>query len=147
MSESTKRIVEINGIKMEIDLRTAKRVDHYKVGDRVKVLVKGYSDWSSNFGVIVAFDEFVNLPTITVCYAESGYSAGLKFATINSQTKDVEIAPCNDDIVVSQKDVLEKVDRQIEAKQAEIVDLQAKRNYFLRHFGEWFKPVAANEEK
>ena len=139
MSKSTKRIVEINGIKMEIDLRTAKRVDHYKVGDRVKVLVKGYSDWSSNFGVIVAFDEFVNLPTITVCYVESGYSADLKFATINSQAKDVEIAPCIDDVVIDQKDVLDKINRLIESKEAEINDLLAKRSYFIRHFGEWFK--------
>ena len=147
MNDINKRIVEINGLKIEVDLRTAKRVDRYKVGDRVKVLIKGYSEWNSNFGIIVAFDEFVNLPTITVCYVESGYSAELKFAAINSQTKDVEIAPCLDDVMVSKKDVLEKIDRQIESKQAEINDLQTKRNYFIRHFGEWFKSTTNNEKE
>ena len=32
MSEENKRVVEINGIKMEIDLRYAKRIDTFKVG-------------------------------------------------------------------------------------------------------------------
>ena len=35
-----KRIVEIDGVKIEVDLRTAKRVDSYKVGDNVKILEK-----------------------------------------------------------------------------------------------------------
>ena len=33
-----KRLVEINGIKMEVDMRSARRVDTFKVGDNVKVL-------------------------------------------------------------------------------------------------------------
>ena len=32
-----KRIIDINGMKMEVDLRTAKRIDTFKVGDNVKV--------------------------------------------------------------------------------------------------------------
>ena len=39
-----KRIIEVNGIKMEVDLRNAKRIDQFKVGDSVKVLVKSYSE-------------------------------------------------------------------------------------------------------
>lgn len=42
--EEYKKIVEINGIKMEVDMRHAKTIDTYKIGDRVKVLVKQYSD-------------------------------------------------------------------------------------------------------
>ena len=34
------RTIEINGIKLEVDLRTAKRIDQFKVGDNVKVLKK-----------------------------------------------------------------------------------------------------------
>ena len=54
-----KRIIEINGIKLEVDLSTAKRIDEFRVGDNVKVLRKGYND---NFevlaGVIVEFVNF-----------------------------------------------------------------------------------------
>ena len=40
--ENNKKIVEIDGIKLEIDMRTAKRIDQFKVGDKVKILVKKY---------------------------------------------------------------------------------------------------------
>lgn len=35
-----KRIIEIDGVKIEVDLRTAKRIDTYRVGDNVKILNK-----------------------------------------------------------------------------------------------------------
>ena len=38
-----KRIVEIDGVKIEVDLRTAKRIDTFRVGDNVKVLCKEYN--------------------------------------------------------------------------------------------------------
>jgi hypothetical protein len=38
------RIVEVDGIKLEIDERTARTIESYKVGDPVKVLVKSYGD-------------------------------------------------------------------------------------------------------
>ena len=38
-----KRIIDINGMKMEVDLRTAKRIDTFKVGDNVKVLATEYN--------------------------------------------------------------------------------------------------------
>ena len=38
------KTIEINGVKLEIDLRTAKRVDTFKIGDNVKVLKKEYGD-------------------------------------------------------------------------------------------------------
>ena len=40
-----KRIVEIDGVKIEVDLRTAKRIDTFAVGDNVKVLCKEYNNW------------------------------------------------------------------------------------------------------
>ena len=39
-----KRIIEIDGMKVEVDLRHAKRVDTFKVGDNVKILDKSYED-------------------------------------------------------------------------------------------------------
>ena len=47
MSEDNKRIIEINGIKMEVDLRNAKRIDTFKVGDPVKVLDMTYQPQKS----------------------------------------------------------------------------------------------------
>ena len=41
---SEKRIIEINGVKMEIDTRHAVRVDKLAVGTRVKVIRKKYGD-------------------------------------------------------------------------------------------------------
>lgn len=35
--EENKKIIEVNGIKMEIDLREAKIINNYKVGDSVKL--------------------------------------------------------------------------------------------------------------
>jgi len=56
--ENEKRIIEINGIKMEVDLRTAKRIDTFKVGDPVKILDCTYSTPQIYAGVIVGFAEF-----------------------------------------------------------------------------------------
>ena len=54
-----KRIIEINGVKLEVDMSTAKKIDEYRVGDNVKVLKKDYSgNYDVLAGVIV---EFVNL--------------------------------------------------------------------------------------
>lgn len=67
-TDNQKTIVEINGIKLEVDLRTAKRVEEYKVGDMVKVLKKEYGDsYKSYAGMIVGFDAFVALPTNPLC--------------------------------------------------------------------------------
>jgi len=140
MDNKDKRIVEINGLKLEVDLRTAKRVDSYKVGDRVKVLTKDYGDtYSTSHGVIVAFDEFVARPSVTICYISSDYSTELKFKTLNKDSKDVEIAPCNDDVMIEKAEVIAKINQSIEQKKAEIHDLESKRNYFEQRFGAWFK--------
>ena len=62
-----KRIIDINGMKMEVDLRTAKRIDTFKVGDNVKVLATEYNGTHSiKPGVITDFAMFKDLPTIVV---------------------------------------------------------------------------------
>ncbi len=138
-NSNDKRIIEINGVKIEVDLRTAKRVDVWRVGDRVKVLTKPYQSWVVSHGVIVAFDEFKSLPSITVCYMKSDYNAELCFAVLNADSKDIEIAPVNDDVLISRDEVVRKIDNNIEQKRNEIRDLEAKRAFFLDRFGAWFK--------
>ena len=65
---------------MEIDLRQAKVINNFKVGDTIKVLIKQYSEYKSNVGMIVGFDEFQKLPTIVIAYLDIDYSAAsIKF--------------------------------------------------------------------
>jgi hypothetical protein len=138
--EETKRIIEINGVKMEIDLRNAKRLDTFRVGDPVKVLVKEYSGYSSNLGVIVGFDEYNKLPTIIVAYIKSEYSsAEIKFAYIHAEAKDIEICAINEwDIPYSKSDIISKMDREINKKEEELRELSEKKRYFLNAFGKLF---------
>jgi hypothetical protein len=135
--------VEINVVRLEVDLRTARRVENYRIGDRVKVLVKEYSSYKPTPGVIVAFDMFEKMPTITVAYLDISYSgADIKFAYISGGDTDKEqpeIAPYNDDIKVDKANVIASLDKEIYKKQTEIEDLEAKKNYFEKNFQKYFE--------
>lgn len=137
-----KKIVEINGIKMEVDLRHAKTIDTYKIGDRVKVLVKQYSDtYNTYYGVVVDFNEFQSLPTIVVAYIVSSYSEfDVKLVNINSQTKDsAQLSPMVDlEIPISRIDLEEVIARQIATKERELKALNEKQEYVLRVFDKHF---------
>jgi hypothetical protein len=140
--EEEKRIIEINGIKMEIDLRNAKRVDTFKVGDKVRVLVKRYSDsFTSYAGMIVGFDNFKERPTIVVAYVDPGAYSNepLKFVYINQDTKDTEITAMVDDFIAADKSVIiDQMDKAILKHQQEIEETEAKKAYFLKYFGAYF---------
>jgi hypothetical protein len=138
--ENNKKIVEIDGIKLEIDMRTAKRIDQFKVGDKVKILVKKYDTYEPHHGVIIGFEAFKVMPTIIVAYLECKYSeADIKFAYINSSTsKDYEILHCEDEVRFEKESVIEKLDRKIEASIEQTNDLKSKKQYFLTHFNEHF---------
>jgi hypothetical protein len=143
MAESNKRVVEIDGIKLEVDLRHARRVDTFKVGDRVKILKKEYSSTNIYHGVIVGFENFASMPTIVVAYVESSYnSAEIKLAYINGTNNDdkkVELVPDTDQsMAFSKADILAKFNRQIESKLEEIRDIYRKQRYFNAQFGKMF---------
>lgn len=135
MSELT--MIEINGIKMEVDLRSAKKVESYKVGDNVKVLIKEYGDsYTSCPGVIIGFDNFQNLPTITVCYLKPGYSAEIKFASINPKSVDIEIVHMQDhEKLLDSATTTSQLDREILKKETEVLELKQKKAFFLDHYG------------
>lgn len=142
-----KRIIEINGVKLEIDLRTAKRVDQFRVGDPVKVLLKTYSGYSSHLGMIVGFDEFKDHPTVIIAYIKSEYSsATIDFVYFNSESKDVEVCPVNEwDVPYSKQDIIDRMDREADKKREEIRQIEEKKSYFLNMFGKYFEkstPVA-----
>lgn len=136
-----KRIIEINGVKMEIDLRDCKVVDNFKVGDSIKILIKGYSDYKSYVGTIIGFDNFESHPTIVIAYLETSYNeATIKYVYFNSETKDIEICPLNDwDIPVTKEEVIKRFNKEIETKEREIAEIKNKCNLFKKLFGKYFE--------
>ena len=148
MNEKT--IIEINGIKMEIDTRYAKRIDTMCVGDRVKVLIKEYSGYAVHSGTVIGFEPFNILPTIIVAYLEKGYSSvGVKFLYFNAQTKETEIVKAIDDdcLEVDKAGVLQMFERDIQKKQDELEDLHAKKKYFLENFRAYWPQMEAVEKE
>ena len=134
-----KRVVEIDGVKVEVDLRTAKRVDTYKVGDNVKILDKQYTDYKVKPGIIVDFAEFQELPTIVIAVFDEGSwgsTPSIKFIYYNTKTADkTEIVPATEDELRLTKDgVIEKFEREIQKKKNEYTDLQNQLEYFKKHF-------------
>lgn len=141
MENEFKRIVEINGLKIEVDLRTAKRVDQFKVGDAVKILQKKYGDsYESYFGMIIGFDEFKSLPTIIVAYLEpSSWEIPLKFVYITSASKDVEICAHDaNDLGLQKADIVQQFRNQINKREMEIAEIKRKESYFINMFGKYF---------
>jgi hypothetical protein len=143
-------VIEVNGVKLEVDLRTAKRIDTLRVGDRVKVLIK--NDYSSECavkpGVVVGFEPFEMLPTIIVAYMEIDYSgSNLKFLHFNKASKGTEVIKSidNDHLDVDKVRVTAMFDKQIEQKQRELEDLEAKKTFFLAEFSKYweFEPITA----
>lgn len=143
-------IVEINGVKLEVDLRHAKVVhENLKVGSKVKLLEKNsYNGQSVYPGIVIGFENFASLPTIVVAYVKGGYGSdcGLHIAYINSSkqaTEKWEMVPSyDDDLPVRKGDVLGYFDRETNKKRAELEELEAKREAFLRHFGVYFGETA-----
>jgi hypothetical protein len=134
---------EINGVKLQADLRQAKRVDTLVVGSKVKLLTKGpYSGNAVFNGVVVGFEQFQTLPTIIVCYLKIDFTeCKLEFAYINSASAEKYelIASVDDELPIEKADILSRMDREIEKKRDEIADIERKREYFLRNFNRYFE--------
>ena len=146
--ETERTIVEVNGVKMEVDLRHARIVhENIKVGSKVKLLAKSdYSGPTVYAGVVVGFEPFESLPTIIVAYVKDGYNdSGLAFAHINAKSSDkYDLVPSLDDeLPIKKADVLAQFDRKIDKARAELETVEAQRDYFLRHFNRYFAPSVA----
>lgn len=144
--EESKRIIEIDGVKVEVDLRTAKRVESFKVGDNIKILDKEYDTYKVKPGIIVDFAEFQELPTIVIAVFEEGSwssTPNISFIYYNKNTsKKVEIVSCSEDeIKVSKEGVIERFEREIQKKKNEYEDLKNKLEYFKTHFLKVYKEI------
>ena len=144
--EESKRIIEIDGVKVEVDLRTAKRVESFKVGDNIKILDKEYDSYKVKPGIIVDFAEFQELPTIVIAVFDEGSwssTPNISFIYYNKNTsKKVEIVSCSEDeIKVSKEGVIERFEREIQKKKNEYDDLKNKLEYFKTHFLKIYKEI------
>ena len=136
--------IEINGVKMEVDLRHARRIDELRVGDRVKVLIKQYSDYAVYPGTIVGFEPFQKLPTIIVAYVKNIYSdSGISFCYFNSETKETEIVKAIDDdqLDINKADVLADFDKKTDKLNTELNEIAEQRRYFLAKFATYWERV------
>jgi hypothetical protein len=140
--QSQTHVIEINGVKLEVDLRHAKRIDQLQIGSRVKCLIKKYNDeYDVLPGIIVGFEPFENLPSIVVAYLEIDYSsATIKFKSYNAKTKDFEIVADieHNSLEVNKADVVTKFDREIEKKRMEVEEIESRKKFFLDRFGIYF---------
>lgn len=144
----TTKIIEINGIKMEVDLRQARVIENYKVGDNIRILKKEYSDKYKVYqGVIIGFDEFQKLPAVEIAYLEISYSdVKIHFIAFNEQTDEIEIAPAGNvnDLRFKKSDVISSMNAEIEKLKEQIKDIERKRLYFEENFSKYFKEEINN---
>jgi hypothetical protein len=145
MSEENKRIVEIDGVKLEIDLRTAKVVDRFKIGDPVRILHPGTGYGTGiKAGVIIGFCEFDKNPAIEILELDADYSStNFKLVTlISGQENQVQIAPYDRySGLFTQTDIVTRFDREIQKKELELADLKLKKNYFINDFMKAFEQM------
>lgn len=149
MSEE-KKIIEVNGVKLEVDMRYAKRLDTFRVGDRTKVLKKKYNDdWRVYHGVVIGFEPFEEAPTIIIAYLEDDYGdPEVKVLYYNKHnTKETEVVAALDDdkITVSKERILNSFDKKIRVKEREIEEIKDLKQYFLSKFGCYFEADEVQE--
>ena len=136
--EEGKRIIEVNGVKLEVDMRYARRIDEFKVGDTVKVLDKRNNKNEMRSGVITDFANFKELPTIVVAVYKAGdywCAPSIEFIYYNSDTVDIEIVGVNaQEIIVSRDTIVQRFNDEIAKKRNDLNDLIVKRDTFIRYF-------------
>ena len=133
-----KRIIEVNGVKLEVDLTSAKRIDEFRVGDTVKVLDNRNDKNEVRTGVITDFANFKDLPTIIVAIYKAGdywSKPTIEFFPYNSNTEGIEIVSVSaEEIIVSRETIVQKFDDEIAKKRDELNDLIIKRDTFVKYF-------------
>lgn len=138
--DENKRIIEINGVRLEVDLRSARRIDEFRVGDTVKVLDTRNNKNEMRTGVITDFANFKELPTLIVAMYKAGdywSEPSIEFITYNSDTKGIEIVGVSaEELIVSRETIVQKFDDEIAKKRDKLNDLIIKRDTFVKYFGQ-----------
>lgn len=149
MPEENKRIIEINGIKLEVDLTTCRRIDEFRVGDNVKILIKKseYQQEKLLNGVIVEFLNFKDAPIIQLAVFEQSYSgSSINFINYSANTANMEIMACGKhELVLEKSKTVDQMQNEIDRKQHEVDDLRNKLNWFLKFYGKHFADAEKDE--
>lgn len=145
----TRRVIEIRGVKFDVDMREAITVESLKVGDRVSVLEKKYGDnFACHSGVVVGFEPFKTLPTIILAYIESGYAGGeVKVVAFNDKTEGFEMVKSVDDVLFDKEDAIRALDKKIAAAELVVTQAREAKRYFLEHFGAYWKEADAQIQR
>lgn len=113
-----------------------------RIGDRCKIMRKNYDGWKTYPGVVVSFDDFVDLPTFNIVYVNASYSsAELHMVAYNADSKDLKVVFLPDDsreLDVDRTAIINAFEREIEKKKNELTDMYYKKSYFERNFGKFF---------
>lgn len=142
---SNTQTVEINGIRYEVKIDEATRIETFKIGDTVKILVKEHSDsYKSYYGVLLGFDDFKDFPNIQVAYLDIGYSAAkINIIDINPSSEKenkYRISKVTDaDLLINKSEVIQMMDMEIAKKMEDIKEIERKKNYFINRFEAYFK--------
>lgn len=143
------KIIEINGVKFEVDERTAtlRQVSSLKIGSRVKVLKKKYGDnFEVYHGTVVGFEPFKENPVVIIAYVEASYSSdgpAIKFLYYNNKSEEqVIVSDENDKEALAYDNVIDQIDNAIEKKKREIQDLEDRKSYFKKNFKAYWSALS-----
>lgn len=142
----TTKIIEVNGVKMELDARTAKvqEVQTFHVGDAVLLLVPeatyGGKKTSALPGLIVDFANFKEKPTIVVAYLTDDYKPEIKTAYINKDSSDFALVHTNNMAFDAQYAMI-KLSRKVEEREAELLKAKNDLDLFKRFLSRSFPEV------
>lgn len=135
------RIIEVQGIKMEVDMRYAKKIENYKIGTQVRILKKEYGDeYKTYAGVIIGFEAFKKCPSILVAYLKTSYgSAEIEFLTFNNETKNIEMCIAEAAFIPFEKStIIDKLNEGIQSAEQSLLEAKSKKEYFMKYFNEYF---------
>lgn len=141
------KIIDINGVKFEVDARTAtvRQLQTIRIGAKVKVL----KDDQVKYGTVIGFEPFPENPVVVICYIDSQYyssSPEFKFLYYSAKSKEqVVISSEDDDAAIERDDVVMKIEKEIAKKQTEIQDLEDKKRYFLSKFKAYWESFKIEE--
>jgi hypothetical protein len=142
--DNEKTIIEVNGVKLEVDMRYARRIEEIRIGSPVKVLTKGdYQGGKVYAGVVIGFEPFKDLPTILVAYVEDSWaSAEIKVVSINAKQKDYDlVAAADPDFAVDRSAIINRFERKIADKQREIAVIEEQKRYFETNFAVYWQQL------
>lgn len=130
--------MKLNGMNFEFE-KVLKETYKFKVGDKVKVLKKEYSNYELKFGMIVGFDDFNGDFVVTLAYIEDSYSkCELKIEYITKDS-DIKLLPYNEELDFKKEYVIDKFDKMIEEKQKEIEKIKYEKEIFIKQFGKYIE--------